>query len=237
MLTNPKQYSQHWKKESEFLDSHGIYERLSKKIVGGNILEVGCGVGKGTRHLSIGRNVLSLDSNSYLIDEAKTYLDGVGVKHRIHMCDLFNLADEDKIIIKEFEPEVIVGWFIGSHGADIFARTDEEPDMMEKPKLYREKIEDIIISRDICLDTVEYINLANRGGRIAGFSDAELFDSVKDDYDAYVFNNIGFEVCDVTNMDWPREGSDFYYGQAANPNLAKGESIPTITSIIAKRIR
>ncbi len=234
VLINPEQYSQHWRNESEF---HGIYQLLSKMTPSGNVLEFGCGIGKGTRYLSVGRNVLSLDSNPYLVDEANRYLDSVGASRKIHKCDFFELTADDKRVIKEFKPKVIVGWFIGSHGVDIFKHTQEEPNEITKSKLYREKIEDIVVSPDVCLASVEYVHLVNRGGRVVGFTEAEFFNDTKEDYDTYVFGNIGFEVFEVKNIDWPREGSEFQYAQAHNPNLAKGEAVPTIISIIAKRVK
>ncbi|GEM_PF-1203317 len=237
VLSNPEQYSQLWKKESEHLESHGIYELLSKITPMGNILEFGCGIGKGTHHLSINRNILSLDSNETLINEANRYLDSIGASRTIYKCDFFELTADDKKIIKEFLPAVIVGWFIGSHGEDIFKHAQEEPNAITKSKLYREKIEDIIVSPDVCLASVEYIHLVNRGGRVVGFTEAQCFNETKKDYDSYVFRSIGFEVVEVKNIDWPREGSEFIYGQAHNPNLAKGETVPTITSILAKRIK
>lgn len=91
-LSNPEQYSVLWTKESEFLESHGIYEKLSHHTPKGNTLELGCGTGKGTRYLSKGRSVLSLDSNQYLIDAANSYLEDVGVNRNIHNCDFFELT-------------------------------------------------------------------------------------------------------------------------------------------------
>lgn len=88
----------------------------------------------------------------------------------------------------------------------------------------------------MCLESVEYIHLANRGALVVGFSEAEIFEETKKDYDTHVFKSIGFEVVEVRNMDWPRENSEFQYGQAHNPNLAKGVTVPTITSIVAKRL-
>lgn len=90
VLTNPEQYSQLWRKESEFLEAYGIYEGMSKLTPSGNVLEFGCGIGKGTRHLSIGRSVLSLDSNSYLIEEANispdVCLPSVEYVHFVKRC-------------------------------------------------------------------------------------------------------------------------------------------------------
>lgn len=237
VLSNPQQYSDLWEKESELINSHGIYEKLSKLTPTGNVLEIGCGIGLGTRHLSSGRSVLSLEGNEFLIRKAESLLDSDGIPHQIHKCDFFSLSAEDRRRIIDFEPAVIVGWFIGSHGEDILKHTQEEMDLNTKPKLYREKIEDIITSRDVCVDSVTHIHLVSRVGRISGFDESFYFKETKDDYDKHVFSPAGFEVIDVTHIDWPREGSDFQYGQAANPNLAQGEAIPTITSIIAKRSR
>jgi hypothetical protein len=237
ILSNPEQYSQRWKTESEFLESHGIYELLAKMTPQGNVLEFGCGIGNGTRHLSIDRSVLSLDSNQHLIDEASRHLDCIGANARIHKCDFFSLTKDDKEIIYEFKPKVIAGWFIGSHGVDIFKHTKEEPNEVTKSKLYREKIEDIIVSPDVCLASVDYIHLVNRGGLVVGFSENDYFNAAKEDYDMYVFGRVGFEVFKVKYINWPREGSEFQYGQAPNPNLAKGGTVPAITSIIARRVK
>lgn len=237
VLTNPEQYSKLWEAESDFLESHGIYEQLSQMTPEGNAIEFGCGVGNGTRHLSVGRNVLSLDNNSHLVSEAVKRLRENEGSATLHKCDFFELTEDDKRLIVEFKPKVIVGWFIGSHGIDIFQRTEEEPDEVTKSKLYREKIEDIIVSPDVCLASVEYIHLANRGGLVVGFPDNEYFSATKGDYDTYVFGGVGFEVVEVMNISWPREGSEFQYGQAFNPNLASGEIVPAITSIVARRVK
>lgn len=77
--------------------------------------------------------------------------------------------------------------------------------------------------------------MVNRGGIIEGSSDSEIFSETKKDYDTYVFGSVGFEVVEVKNYEWPRDGSEFQYGQAHNPILAKGKAIPMITSIVAKR--
>ncbi|WP_444677958.1 class I SAM-dependent methyltransferase [Halomonas sp. E19] len=230
-LTDHEQYSDLWEKESQFLESHGIYSLLSKITPSGKILEFGCGIGNGTHHLSIDHDVLSLDSNGRLIEKARSRVNG---NVAFHQCDFFHLNDTDKAVISDFNPQVVVGWFIGGCGIDIFKHTEEEPNEVTKSKLYREKIEDIIVSPSICLESVECIHLVNRGGLAAGFSEAEVFRSTKDDYDTHVFGKVGFEVVEVKNIDWPREGSDFQYGYAHNPNFAEGQVTPTITSIVAK---
>lgn len=116
-------------KESEFLESHGVYSQLSKITPGGNALEFGCGAGNGTHHLSIGREVLSLDSNPQLIEKAR-----IRTKEnvKIHQCDFFELTEKDNGIIRDFKPQVIVGWFIGGCGIDIFKHTKEEQNEITK---------------------------------------------------------------------------------------------------------
>ena len=235
-LSDASKYSDSWAKESDQLEENDIYKKLANIAPNGNTIEFGCGVGNGTVHLAKDRNVLSLDNNRGLIEQAMTRLESIGIEHRIHECDFFNLGETEKQLISNFKPEVIIGWFIGSHGEDIFKHTEEEPHPITKSKLYREKIEDIITSNDVCIDSVEYIHLASRGERVAGFSEEEIFISQKDDYDTHVFKKIGFEVVEVNQIEWVRENSEFTYGQVHNPNLAQGERVPTITSIIAKRI-
>jgi hypothetical protein len=82
---------------------------------------------------------------------------------------------------------------------------------------------------------VDIINLVNRGTIATSFSDEELFETQKTDYDKYVFGPVGFEVYDVKVSRWNRTGSTFAYGQAHNPNFAGGETAPAIISIFARR--
>jgi SAM-dependent methyltransferase len=234
-ISDAKKYSELWEKESDHLESNGIYKDLSEITPQGNTIEFGCGVGRGTKHLADGRRVLSLDNNQHLIDIAKRNIKNDDVI--FHRCDFFELCSGDKIAIENFESEIIVGWFIGSHGVDIFSRTPEEPDAIAKSKLYREKIEDIITSPEVCLPSVKHIHLVSRRGVVSGISEELCFQETKRDYDTHVFNRIGFEVYDVKNIPWPREGSDFMYGQVHNPILAGGEVVPMITSILARPVQ
>lgn len=237
ICTNKKQYSIQWESESEQIESQGLYEKLSQLIPNGNVLEFGCGTGKGTKYLLDGRNVLSLDSNVHLIQLAYKYLRGLNLEPNIHQCDFFTLSPEDKKIIADFEPKIIVGWFIGSCGQDIVKHTKEQPSPNEKGKLYREKIEDIIVSKDICLPSVEYIHFVTRGAIANSISKEEFFDSQKADYEKHVFDRIGFEVVSVNTIPWSLEGSKFQYVQAKNPNFIGGSVTPSVVSILAKRIQ
>jgi len=234
-LSNPNQYSQQWEDESNTLEAQGVYQALAKLVPKERVLEIGCGVGNGTIHLAVGRDVLALDNNELLIAKASTRLKDTGHTAQIHHCDLFELSDEDLAVIKHFEPKVVAAWFIGSHGEDIFRRTPEHDDAGERSKVYRENIEDIVVSRAVTTESVEIINLVSRGGMVASCSAQEAFDVQKADYDEYVFDKIGFEVCDVKVAYWDRTGSTFVYGHADNPYFIGEETVPVIISIFARR--
>ncbi|MCA6940489.1 MULTISPECIES: class I SAM-dependent methyltransferase [Pectobacterium] len=239
MLIDHKLYSEHWKKESDLMDSKGVYEKLAALTPEGNVLEFGCGAGQGTLHLLAHHSVLSLENNERLIEIATKHLEEHGYSPNIHQCDFFILSDSDKQVISDFAPKVIVGWLIGGSGEDQIKRVPSEPDAAEMSKKYRENIEDIIVSPSVCIDSVEYIQLASRGLGIAGADKNAVFSDTKADYDKFVFNPVGFEVVSVETMPWAHEESTFGYGQAHNPNFAGGkpvETIPLVTSILARRI-
>ncbi len=105
----------------------------------------------------------------------------------------------------------------------------------KKPKLYREKIEDSIISDDVCISSVEMIHLVNRGAMVEGFSDDYTRKSVKEDYNTYVFSKIGFEVTRIDFFEWKHASNGLLYVAAENPLLADGNKKERITSIIAER--
>lgn len=234
-LSNAVQYSGIWERESQSFESHNVYKQLAQQIPFVPVLEVGCGIGNGTKYLADGRAVLALDNNEHLIPKASAQLKEAGQSAQIHHCDLFELNDEDLKVITDFQPKAVVAWFIGSHGEDIFARTSGELDINEKSKLYRECIEDVIVSDKVSVASVDIINLVSRGTIATSCSDAEIFESQKADYDKYVFDPVGFEVYDVKVSRWDRTGSMFEYGQAHNPNFVGGETALAITSIFARR--
>ena len=230
---NKEQYSVFWEKESNNLNSLNIYEILSKIIPNGKVLEIGCGIGFGTYYLSKHHEVLSLDNNDYLIKKAKKYLDEQKINHKIHNCDLFQLTFNDKKIINQFKPNIIVGWFLGAGGNLVNKYIKNEENLSIQVKLYREKLEDIIISNDLLIDSVEVINFVIRSSRLKNASNQIIFDTQKKDYDTYVFNNVGFEVTNVEVIDWDNSNSTFPYSSIRKEEQ---ETIPTILSITAKKI-
>ncbi|VAE22117.1 MULTISPECIES: class I SAM-dependent methyltransferase [Enterobacteriaceae] len=239
MISDHKMYAEYWKKESDLMDSTGVYGKLAALTPDGNVLEFGCGGGQGTRHLLTHHSVLSLDNNEDLIEIARKHLDEHGLSANIHQCDFFNLSENDKKIINDFSPEVIVGWLLGGSGVDQLKHVTSVQNLNEISKTYREKIEDIITSPDVCIDSVEYIQLAIREHVIAGSEKNGSFNETKANYDQYVFGPAGFEVISVDTMPWALEKSDFTYVRAQNSNFANGKQVETVTvvtSVLAKRI-
>lgn len=237
VVSDKQQYSLSWTSESNSFESQGIYEYLTKSIPDyGNVLEFGCGTGNATKWLLDGHDVLSLDSNEYLIGKACQNLTRLGLEPNIHHCDFLSLSSADKQVIADFSPKIIVGWFLGSCVEDICNYTPEQPVINEKAKLYREKIEDIIVSTDICLPSVEYIHLVFRSILDTSYTSQQLFVSQKENYDEYVFNSVGFEVIKVDSIPWSRNGSNFSYAQGLNPNFVGVSTATAIISILAKRV-
>ncbi|MFF7864486.1 class I SAM-dependent methyltransferase [Pseudomonas monteilii] len=233
-LHGANQYSGEWEEESQSLESHGIYEVLAEALPQGRVLEVGCGTGNGTVRIANGREVLALDNNPFLIAKAQDRLKKAGCAAQIRQCDFFDLAEEDRAAIQAFMPNVVVAWFIGSHGADVSRRTPDDVHPVERAKLYREGIEDVVASSQIAVGSVDIINLVWRGVR-ASSTYQEVYDALKADYDQFVFGPAGFEVYDLYIHDWNRTGSTFMYSHAHNPKFAGGPTDAVVVSLFARR--
>ena len=209
---------------------------MSDLLPNGKVLEIGYGIGLGTYYLSQNHDVLSLDNNQYFINKATQYLNVKKCKYTIHKCDILNMTSSDLQIIQEFKPEIIVAWFIGSAGEDVNTHIYEKTNLAEKVKLYRERIEDLIVSKDIVTNSVKTINFALRGMTHANISDEVMYIDQKQNYDTYVFHNTGFEVTDVKSIKWDIDKSGFRYSTAHNPHFSKvKEVIPVVISIIAEK--
>ena len=233
---NQKTYSEHWEKESTLFENKGIYKRLSEIAPNQDILEVGCGIGLTTQHLASTRRVLSIDNNIYLVKKAKQQLASDNLDADIIHTDIFELSDEFINAIKEFSPKGIACWFIGSHPDDIDNRTSRSMPLLERPKLYRERIEDLLLSKDICPPSVEWIHLANRVGVMATATESEIIEATDDDYSTNLFSSGEFKVVDVQIIDWDTSGSEFMYVQTHSRNLVPGQPIFKVMSILARRV-
>jgi len=231
---NDEQYSMFWEQESLLFENQGIYGKLIETIPDGSVVEVGCGAGLATHHLVTHRQVLAIDNNAHLLAKAKGRTIASGANVRFLEADLLDLSRRDIESIKEFAPRGIICWFIGSNPANVNQHT-QGLQLNEQGKKYREEVEDLVVSRKLCSDSVEWIHLVNRAGIIDTATQEEIFRAQRDDYNTHVFNSAGFEVVDVRTFVWNRDGSNFMYAFAPNPNLQSGRPINAIVSVLARR--
>lgn len=232
-LTN-SQYADAWENESLNYKEKGLYQKLYKLLPPGKVLEFGCGAGFSTGELLKKHEVLSLECNSFLISKASKYLGSK--KSCIYKCDFLKLSEKDKKIIQEFKPDIIVGCFLGGNGIDVINHVNEKISLNEKTKKYRENIEDVIVSKELCFDSVSVIQLVNRGLYLPEmYTDEEVRTSVIEDYNTYVFGNTDFKIEDVSFFDWDYEVSKIPYSTVSNINTQNKIKKFRVTSIIAKK--
>jgi len=234
---DPATYAERWEIESKHLSSAGLYERLSEIAPPGRTLEIGCGIGLGTLALAATRKVLALDSNVVLIEKVRARLLTSGGDAELVETDFLTPSEEPAKAIQRFQPEVIVGWFLGSNADDQDKHVPLEVSPLDRVKKYRERIEDAMLAEPLCPASVEWIHLATRGEMVAGVSEDFARRDEKENYDEYVFLPKGFEVVDVQFLDWNNNDSTFSYIQAQNARLIAGATVPKVTSLLARRKR
>ncbi|KXV09424.1 hypothetical protein AD930_02710 [Acetobacter malorum] len=232
----PKDYSEFWDRESLQFQNDKIYERLSEIVPPLPTLEIGSGTGWGTLALSRNRPVLAFDNNPDLIRLAQARLQDYGANVEIFQSDLFEPSPQLLSAIQAFKPKVVVGWFIGSHPDDNDMRTSPNLTTNQKPKEYRENVEDKLVAMPLCAPSVEWIHTAFRAHIPYGISEAEIIEGNKKEYESYMFKDTGFSVTDVQVLDWNLEASSFMYVRTSNSNFSMGGAPkPAIISILAKR--
>lgn len=233
----PKDYSEFWECESSQFQSDKIYDRLSQIAPAESTLEVGCGAGWSTLSLATTRPVLAFDNNPHLIDLARARLQSHGVSAEIIQSDLFEPSAELVTSINAFQPKVVVGWFIGSHPEDNDKRTPTNLRADQKPKVYRENVEDRLVAAPFCLPSVEWVHTVQRGAVPPGVTETQIKEGMAKEYESYMFKGSGFTVTDVQVLDWNQGASAFPYIQNPNPNLPSGKAKSVIISILAHRTR
>lgn len=231
-----KDYSDFWERESSQFQSDKIYDRLSQIVPAEATLEVGCGAGWSTLSLATSRPVLAVDSNPHLIGLARARLQSHGVSAEIIQSDLFEPSTDLLTAIKDFQPKVIVGWFIGSHPDDNDKRTPANLRIEQKPKVYRENVEDRLVIAPLCPPSVEWVHTVQRGAVPPGVTEVQIKDGMAEEYENYMFKNSGFTVTDVQVLDWNQGATPFPYILNPNPNLPSGNTKPVIISILARRM-
>ncbi len=232
----PKDYSEFWERESSQFASDNIYAHLSQIVPTEATLEVGCGAGWSTLSLATNRPVLAIDNNAHLIGLARSRLNTNGVNAEIIQSDLFEPSDDLLKAIEAFQPKVVVGWFIGSHPDDNDKRTPADLRIDQKPKVYRENVEDRLVALPLCPPSVEWVHTVHRGAAPPGVNEAQIKDEMAKEYEKYMLNNSGFTVTDVQVLDWNQGATPFPYVQTARPDLPPGKPKPVIISILARRM-
>ncbi|MEG2802935.1 class I SAM-dependent methyltransferase [Stenotrophomonas sp.] len=231
----PKDYSEFWERESSQFALDNIYARLSQLVPEEATLEIGCGAGWSTLSLAKTRPVLAVDNNTHLIGLAQSRLNDNGVTAQIIQSDLFEPSANLLSAIQAFQPKVVVGWFIGSHPDDNDKRTPANLRAEEKPKVYRESVEDRLVALPLCPPSVEWVHTVQRGGIPPGVTEAQVKEGMAKEYEKYMFNNSGFTVTDVQLLHWNQVAGKFPYVQTVRPDLPAGKPQPVIISILAHR--
>jgi SAM-dependent methyltransferase len=104
----------YWEEEGARYARHGDYDWMAAQVPGQRALEVGCGVGFGSKAL-LGRGlaVLALDVLPPCLAAARRR---VGASERVHFleADLADLDAEAHQAILDFKPETVLCWLMGA---------------------------------------------------------------------------------------------------------------------------
>lgn len=238
LISNAVDYANMWDEESLQYEATGAYSTLARYLdthsPNGKILEFGCGTGLATRHLAENHEVLALENNANLLEKARINLAAHVDKVQLLQCDFFELTDSDMQTIQDFAPDVVIGWNIGTSGIGQLQRTSENLSLIEKPKAYRENVEDIIMEISGRLGSVELVNFVCRGVLPAGFDFQVAAKADLEDYNKYVFeinDSSKFKGKCSTVVQWDTSSSTMNYVNQRNTENPVG----IFTSIIAER--
>lgn len=234
----PQIYAIKWEEESQLLEALGLYSTLTKYLElhspNGKILEFGCGTGLATRHLAENHEVLCLDNNVDLLEIARINLQNNVDKVQLHQCDFFDLSENDLKIIKDFAPDVVIGWNIGTSGTGQEERASKELDSLHKPKDYREKVEDIIVKISSEIESVQVVNIVYRSQLNTGYDFEKVEKSQIENYNQYVFDindESKFKCKSVKCIEWDNSNTNMDYVVQRNDS----NGTPILISLIAER--
>ena len=120
------------------------------------------------------RPVLSIDNNPMLIALAQQSVRDAGVGAELLHDDVFSVTAPTARHVATFAPDGIVCWFAGSHPDDVERRTSRALSLRDRPKQYRENIEDRLVLAPLCGPSEEWIHLATRGAVLTAASLPEI---------------------------------------------------------------
>lgn len=227
-------YAKHWSDEARHFDEQNLYAKLAEITPKERVLEIGCGNGLGTRKLASDREVLIIDNNRFLLQKAKeNNLNNPNVEFM--EADIFELTPDQIARISDFSPLGIVTWLMGSDPDTVESRTPKNTPRDVRPKLYREAVEDLLVSGPLCTPGIKWIHLANRVGIDANASNQEIHDATVQDYESYMLSQSDFRVSDVKIIDWNQNSDGFMYVRAANHDFKASSVRNSVISILATR--
>ncbi|MCC5053896.1 class I SAM-dependent methyltransferase [Xanthomonas campestris] len=226
-------YPDHWARESRTNEGQGLYAALAGIAPAGRTLEIGCGIGLGTLALARSRPVLSIDNNPKLIALTRQAIRDASVDAEVMEDDVFSLSLTTASQIATFAPDGIVCWFAGSHPDDVARRTSPALPPSERPKQYRENIEDRLVQAPLCGPTVKWVHLATRVGMATAASLDEAIEAIFNDYNSYMLKDSPFRVADVQVFDW--EPGEMAYVFHSNPAFMGGQVAFKVISVLARR--
>ena len=231
---NSETYAKHWSDEATRFDEQNLYVELARISPKERVLELGCGNGLGTKQLASDREVLVIDNNRFLLQKAKEN-NSSNPNITFMEADIFALSPEHIKRIRDFSPHGIVAWLMGSDPDTVESRTPTNTALSERPKLYREVVEDILVLGPLCMPSVKWIHLANRSGIDAKASDQEIYDATVQDYESYMLSKSDFRVSDVKIINWNQDSGSFMYVSTANHNFQASSVRSCVLSILATR--
>lgn len=233
---NAETYAEHWSEESARFEKQGLYSTLAARIPTKRerVIEIGCGNGFGTRQLASDREVLVIENNRFLLQKAKENNSG-NPNITFLEADIFSLSDNQAKQILDFSPHGIVAWLLGSDPDIVESKTPINAALSERPKLYREAIEDLLVIEPLCTPSVKWIHLANRGGIDAAATDEQIYESTKQDYENHMLSKTKFKVSNVSVIDWKQASDGFMYTSAQNNNFNASNVRTCVISILATR--
>lgn len=226
-------YPDHWTRESRTNEDQGIYAALADIAPAERTLEIGCGIGLSTIALARSRPVLSIDNNPKLIALARQSIRDAGLGAEFLQQDVFSVTAPMASQIATFAPDGIVCWFAGSHPDDVTRRKSPALSPPERPKQYRENLEDRLVQAPLCGPSVKWIHLANRVGVATVASLDQIIEATTDDYNSYMLKDSPFRVVDVQVFDW--EPGEMAYVFANNPAFMGGQVAFKVISVLARR--
>ena len=231
---NTRTYAEHWAAESTRFEQRGLYADLSTIAPKQRSLEIGSGSGLSTKHIASDRKVLGLDNNPHLLRMARANNAG-NPDAEFMETDIFNLSPDHVRRIMDFSPKGIIAWMIGSDLDTVDSRVLANVQPQERPKLYREAVEDLLVLEPLCSHSVEWIHMAHRVGLDSQATDRHIKEEMVKDYEGYMLKGSDFRVSRVDILDWKRGPDEFMYVSAANQNFKAQDVRSCIVSLVASR--